>query len=119
MQGLNPLTVQYVAFTPGHVLDRLGADQTALDATGLEGLKQRNPIHSRGFHRSRLDTTIHKPVGQGVQISRIGTKGTDQLLVLAVRHAGHDLMGANIHPSGVAVDLAHPGERTGFALGRS
>src|SRR5262249_28117829 len=39
------------------------------------------------------------------------------LLVLTVRHTGHDLMRANVAPSGLGGDLAHAGERTGFTRG--
>ena len=101
------------------MFDRLGAEQTALHTPGCQGLKQREPIDPGGFHRHRLDATVHDPVCQGVQSSGLGPKGAPPLVVVAVGPAGPDLMRTNVPPSGVAVDLAHSCARAGFALGRS
>ena len=44
-----------------------------------------------------------------LEISGVGAKGTHDLLVVTVGHAGHDLMRTNIDTSGVGVDLcAYP-----------
>jgi hypothetical protein len=39
-------------------------------------------------------------------------------LIVTVRNAGHDFMGADIDPSRIGVDLAHTVKRTSFPLGR-
>ena len=83
---------------------------------GFQCLKQGNPIDTRGFHGNGLDATIHKPVGQGLEIRGVGAKGAHDLLLLAVGHTGDNLMGANVDTGGVGGDCAHTGERTGFAL---
>jgi hypothetical protein len=101
------------------VLDRLGAAQTALEATGCEGRKQRHPVHPRGVPGGRLDTAGDEPVRHGVQRSGGGAKGTHELLGRAGRHAGHDRMGANGDPSRLGGDCAQAVKRTGCALGRS
>jgi hypothetical protein len=46
VQGLEPLTVQDVAVPSWHVLDCLGAAQAALNTTGVQGLKERDPVGS-------------------------------------------------------------------------
>src|SRR5262249_5064940 len=56
---------------------------------------------------------------QRLKISGGGAKRTHQLLVVAVGHAGHDLMCPNIEARGVEVDGAHPLAGTGFTLRRS
>jgi len=90
------------------MLDGSGAAQTTLDTMGFEGRKEGKPIPPRGFHSGRLDTTVDEPVRQGIKISRGRAKGAHALLVVAVRDAGHDLLGAHIDSSGVSVDPAIP-----------
>jgi hypothetical protein len=119
MQSVPPRAVPHIAFASWDVRDRLGADQTALHATGFEGLKQGDPIHAGGCHGDGLDVAVEKPVRHGVEISRGGAKGAYPLLVVAHRHARHTLIRAHIDPSGVGMDLPHARERTGVALGRS
>ena len=112
-------SVPHIAVAAGHRRDGLGAAQTALEPTGCSGLTQGKPISSCGFQGRRLEATVNEPVRQGVKIGGIGAQGAPLLLGVAVRDTRHALMGANVHPSGLAVDLAHPCERAGVALGRS
>src|SRR6266446_891508 len=119
MEGLDPLTVQHITLASWDMLERLGADQTTLEATGFQGLEQRHPIDAGGCHRDRLDTAVDEPVRQGLEISGLGAKSTDDLLIVTVGDAGHDCMRTTIHTSGVEVDRAHALEGTSFAMGRS
>jgi hypothetical protein len=41
------------------------------------------------------------------------------VLVVAIGHTDHDVMGANVHASRMGGNLTHAVKRTGFALGRS
>src|SRR5262249_53891826 len=81
-------------FMAGHVRDRLRADEAAWDAA------------------------VNKPIRQGVQISGVGAKGAHALLIVAIRHTGHDVMRANVYPSRMGVELAHAVKWTSFTRGR-
>src|SRR6266568_2013367 len=86
------------------------------EAARFPFLTQRNPRDARGCHSDRLDATVHKPIGQRLEIHGVGTKGAHDLLIIAVGHTSHDLMRANVDARSVWVNLAHALERTGFAL---
>ena len=76
-----------------------------MEAAGFEFLKEGNPIDARGFHGDRLDAAVHKPVRQCLEVSGVRAKGAHDLLVLTVRHTGHNLMRPNIDSSGLGGDL--------------
>ena len=65
---------------------------------GFQGLEQGNPIDAGRFHSDRLDAAVDEPVRQGSRAAVIGTKSTHALLLVTVRHTGHDFMRANIAP---------------------
>ena len=119
MPGLDPRTVQDSTVTSWPRLDRPSAAQTAVEAMGFARLKARHPIDTRGGHGDRLETPVDTPVCPGLQSGGVGAKRPDDVLVVASGHAGHDLLRAHVHPSGVAVDVAHAFARTGCAVGRS
>src|SRR6266581_2567508 len=99
-----------------NAFDGLGADEAAWEAAGFPFLTQRNPRDARGCHSDRLDATVHKPIGQRLEIHGVGAKGAHDLLIIAVGHTSHDLMRANVDARSVWVNLAHALERTGCAL---
>jgi len=51
MQLLEPSTIEAIRFrTPRDIFDVAGIDESDLKASGLEDLKQWNPVHPGGFH---------------------------------------------------------------------
>lgn len=115
VQGLEPLTVQDVGFAPWKTLDSRGADQTALQPLGFQGLEDRDPVDACRFHGHGLDVVRHQPVGQGVQIGGVVAKHAHELGLLRTRHTDGNLMGANVDPGGMWMNVSQALERTHFA----
>jgi hypothetical protein len=116
LQGLEPRTVHDVTLASGDTLDRWRADEATGQAAGCEFLKERHPGNARGFQGDRLEATGHTPIGERLESRGVRAKGAHELLGLAVRPAGHTLMGANGDASGMRGAVAHPREWTGFTL---
>ncbi len=64
MQLLQPLAVQYIAFSAGNILDVTGINQLDLKPMALKDLKDRYPVHAGGLHGDSRNPTGDQPVGQ-------------------------------------------------------
>src|SRR2546422_6647772 len=71
------------------------------NAASLQNLEQRNPIHTSGFHRHRIDTTPLQPVRQIVQILRKGGKRSHRVGVSIGGHSNEDLRGSHVNTASV------------------
>ena len=70
VQVLKPLALMPVRSTPGDVFHVSRIHQTRAHTAIFEHLIERDPIHTRRFHRHRGDTACREPVGQTLQICR-------------------------------------------------
>ena len=96
MQELQPLAVADVCAPPRDILNVTSVDQVHLKPAFLENLKQRDPVHTGGFHRHGLHPALLEPVGQCVQILCEGGKAS-HVLGGSIRGNGDiDLGSANI-----------------------
>src|SRR3989304_1693203 len=114
VQGLYPLTVQHVRLAAREALDRGGADQTALEATRFKRLEQGNPVDAGGPQGPGADAVRAQPVGEGVQVGGVRAEGAYELGVGRTGHADHDLVGTDVHTSGVRVNLGQAFEGSAF-----
>ena len=57
VQLLNPLAIEHVALAARHMLEMPTVDQIDFQAARFQQLKDRNPIHTGGFQRNRVDAT--------------------------------------------------------------
>jgi hypothetical protein len=91
MQLLKPLCVIDVRLPPWDLLDVAGIDERDLEPTCLENLEHGDPVHARGFHRSRGDAGGLQPVGERVQVPTESAEGPDRRGV-TVRADGDDVV---------------------------
>jgi hypothetical protein len=101
MQILNPLTVRDIALATRYILHVLRIHKKYLEASRLEDLIERNPVHSGGFHRYRSNTAELQPVGQFVQVSCEGAERSHRLLGTLRRNGDEDLFSTDVDPSRV------------------
>jgi hypothetical protein len=60
VKPLQPLCITDVGLAPGYVLGIARIDEEHRDATGVEDLKNRDPIDAGRFHDDRVDTALCK-----------------------------------------------------------
>ena len=67
-----PLAINHVALAAGHVPHVVSVGHDDFEASRLENLEQRDPVHSCGFHGHAAHATSRKPVRKPVKIRREG-----------------------------------------------
>jgi hypothetical protein len=87
-----------------HVLEIPRIGQTRANARCLEDPVQRNPVHARGFHRSRRDPARAQPLRQSLQVLGKRREDSDGVGIAVRGHRDVDLA-----PMAIArlVDLKH------------
>lgn len=68
MQLLQPLTIFYVGFASRKILGLASVDDAYMESTALLHLEEGYPIDSSGLHRYGLDSALHQPIRQRMQI---------------------------------------------------
>ena len=68
MQVLNPLAICNIRLPTGYIFDVMRINQPFFNLPFLKNLKQRNPIHTGGFHGHGSNLALLKPIGQPFQI---------------------------------------------------
>jgi hypothetical protein len=82
----------------------LGIDQIARDASLLQQVINRNPVHTGGLHCDSCDATREQPGDQGVQIGRKGSECPHGLFITISRNGSDDRLAANVQTGGVGMD---------------
>jgi hypothetical protein len=79
--------------------------QQNLKAAFLKHLKERDPIHARGFHHHGLHTTGSQPIRKPVEIGGKGAELTHRLGVTTGRDSDKMSSGADIDTGSMQVDV--------------
>jgi hypothetical protein len=111
VQGLDPLAVFDIALSTWNPLDGARTDQTTLKAERFEVFKDGDPVDAGAFHGDRSDLVFLQPVPDGVQVSSVSSKQTDDFGVgLLAWDTDPDFMRTNIHASSMGLDAADTSE---------
>jgi hypothetical protein len=108
MELLPPSTIEAIGFrTARHVLGVACIDESDLEASGLEALKQWEPVYSRRFHDDRGAPTGGQPIGQTMQVTGKGTKFLNRVGIAIGGDAAPMLLSPYIDAGGMWVDEGH------------
>ena len=69
VEVLEPLAILDISLPARDVLDVAGVHQADLEASGLQELEQRDPVHAGRFHRHRGDADLLQPGRQGEELA--------------------------------------------------
>lgn len=75
MQALQPLGIVDITLASGNGAYFASVRYNRFDPPVLKYLEDRHPVHTGRFHRYRLDTHRHEPIGQALNLTGEGTKG--------------------------------------------
>jgi hypothetical protein len=70
VQVLEPLAIGDVGLPAWHVLNMLCVDQVDFESARFQNPVNRNPVHVSRLYRHRVNSALHEPVGQRMQIAR-------------------------------------------------
>jgi len=104
VEVLNPLTVGNIGLSAGLVFYAMGVDQPYVELAFFQDLKQRDPVHSGGFHGHGSDLALLKLVRQLFQIDGKRRKTPNRLRVVIGGNRDENLRCPNIDPCGVRLD---------------
>jgi hypothetical protein len=107
VQSLQPLCITDVGLASGYVLGIARIDEEHCKATGVEELKDRDPIDAGRFHDDRVDAALGKPVHQPMQISGEGTEAAHRLRCAICIHGSHVHGGPDVDRGRVCMDHQH------------
>src|SRR5664280_1624046 len=107
MKTLQPLRIADVSLASGHVLGVARIDKEHGKSTGIEKLKNWNPVHAGRFHNDRLDATFLKPIYQPMQIGRECTEAAYRLRRAIRPYGSHVHSRPYVDGSRVWVDHQH------------
>jgi hypothetical protein len=87
VEALEPLAIVHVTLgSAPDLLDLLRIDEKHLEATGLQQLKEGDPIDACRFQGYGRDATHHQPGGSGFQISCVRSETTHGLGIVTRGH---------------------------------
>ena len=105
MKPLDPLAVGHIAFASGHVLDVPGIDEEHREASCLQHVIERDPIHAGRLHRDGVDVTGREPVGQVDERMREAPELPHRLLVSVWGDRHPMTPGPNVDTRGIEMHL--------------
>src|ERR1700724_2679308 len=76
----------------------MSVDQVYLEATLLQNLIKRDPVHTSGLHRHRTYPAALQPVGESLQITGETSKPACSVLISIRRHCNVYLLRADVDP---------------------
>jgi hypothetical protein len=108
MQLLEPPTIEAIRFrTPRDIFDVAGIDESNLKASGLEDLKQGNPVHPGGCHHDGGNPTGRSPGSEPMQITGKRAQFLDWLGIPIRRYTHPMLLSPHIDAGGMRVEDGH------------
>ena len=113
-QSLPPWTIAALRCRAARDMrDVAGMDQGDRTPASLEDLQPWHPLHTRGFHGHRRDTTGSEPVGQAMHVTGKGAQFLERLGIAVRRHTDPVLFSPHIDAGGMRM---HEGHRLGHGL---
>ncbi len=83
---LKPLAVTDIALATRNAFDVACVDEQDFEATLLEDLEERDPVHAGRLHSDRLDPAHVEPVSERVKVRREAPELAHRLIVAILRH---------------------------------
>jgi hypothetical protein len=103
MQVLEPLAIGDVGLPAWHVLHVLCVDEVNFKAARFQDLVNGNPVNACRLHRHGANPTLHKPVGQRMQIASEAGKAADGLRVSVSAYGDVQFARANVNAGSIRV----------------
>src|SRR5215468_6055107 len=97
MQVLDPLAIRRIALPSGNVLEIMSVHEVDLEATLLERLEQRDPVHPGRFHRHRPYPTCLQPICESFEVTRKRAKSAYRFRVFLWWHGHENLFRPNVN----------------------
>jgi hypothetical protein len=108
MQLLEPATIEAIRFrAPRHIFDVARIDEGNLKASGLQNLKERDPVYPGGFHHDCRNPTGRSPGGEPMQVAGKRAQFLDGLGIAIGGDTDPMFFRPHIDASGMRMDDEH------------